>query len=93
MKKIVCPGYGCASRRVHFERPDEERGPQIIEVRDDWPENRPVYCSDTCALLAGYITLKYKEPCPKCKAQNITVSHGDNFVCLEPEIKSVEEIK
>lgn len=42
-------GYGCAERRIHHERPDTPRGPQYVEVPDDY--EGPAFCSITCKLL------------------------------------------
>lgn len=51
LKRVVC-GYDlCSKRRPHHERPDEERGPQLVEV-PWWYEGR-AYCSMTCAIMGG----------------------------------------
>lgn len=94
MKKVVCPGPACQSRRVHHQRQDEPRGPQMVQVSDDWPEGRPAHCSMTCALIDGFMTLAYVEEgegCPKCWAQGINIKHREDYKCLEPEV--VVEVK
>ena len=88
MKKIVCQAPGCQSRRKHWSDPDSSRGPQMVEVPDDWPSGRPAFCSMTCALLAGYMTLEYvteETACPKCLAQGSKVKHGQDYRCQQPE--------
>jgi hypothetical protein len=51
--KRLCVAYGCQQQRRHHEDPETERGPQFVEVPDDYPADRPVYCSMTCAMLSG----------------------------------------
>ena len=58
MKK-PCAYTQCGKYRSHWERPDEERGTQYIEVPDDY--EGLVYCSITCAVLAGVLKLKQDE--------------------------------
>ena len=90
MKKVVCPGPGCQARRIHHERQDEPRGPQYIEVPDDWPAERPAFCCMTCALQVGYTTLHFvtkENACPKCWAQGVEEMHGPNYKCWRPEIE------
>jgi hypothetical protein len=53
MKRRECKAYGCSVQRRHHEDPETERGPQFVEVPDDYPDDRPVYCSMTCAMLDG----------------------------------------
>lgn len=85
MKKVPCCGPGCADHRVHWCAPDTPRGVQLVEVADDW--NRPAFCSMTCAILGGYMKVSCDNPCPRCKAEGITVEHGDGYKCSEPEGK------
>lgn len=90
MKKVVCPADGCQSRRIHHERQDESRGPQMVQVPDDWPEGRPAYCSMSCALMDGFTTLAYVkegEGCPKCWARGINNKHREGYKCWQPEIE------
>lgn len=61
VRKVVCSAYGCQSRRKHWCDPDTSRGPQLVEVPDDWPEWKPAYCSMTCALLSGAASLAYEK--------------------------------
>lgn len=91
MKEIVCPAPGCQGYRKHWCDPDTSRGPQIVEVPDDWPEGKPAFCSMTCALYAGYMTLEYvseENACPQCLAQGIKVKHSKDSKCVEPEIRT-----
>lgn len=39
--------------------PDEERGVQYIEVPFDYPEDKPAFCSITCAVMAGAMKLTH----------------------------------
>lgn len=62
-KFVICPAPGCQERRRHHEHPDEERGPQLIEVPDDWhPDQRPAWCSMSCAMMAGSMTASGPKP-------------------------------
>jgi hypothetical protein len=58
VKKLPCLAYGCAERRIHHDAPYQPRGTQYVEVPDDYPDDRPVYCSFTCAILSGAMKLK-----------------------------------
>ena len=92
MKNVVCSSEGCQLRRVHWCAPDTTRGKQMVEVPDDWPVNRPAFCSMTCSLEHGYTTLEYVEPgtgCTKCLRLGIDVKHGKNYVCVEGPADSV----
>jgi len=60
--KRPCCFERCGERRIHHERPHEPRGTQYFEVPDDYPIDKPVYCSLTCAISAGAISLKYEGP-------------------------------
>ena len=57
MKYVSCSSPSCSQRRVHHERPDEERGTQWVEVPD--AHEGKAYCSLTCALLDGAISLRH----------------------------------
>jgi hypothetical protein len=58
VKRIACAYDGCAQRRAHHERPDEARGVQYVEVPDDHPADREAFCSLTCAMLAGRLSVR-----------------------------------
>lgn len=45
----TCSYSGCGNRRVHWERPHENRKPVTFEVPDDVTEDIPVYCSLECS--------------------------------------------
>jgi hypothetical protein len=58
----------------------------MVEVPDDW--DKPAFCSMTCALAGGYMTLEYvteENACPKCLAQGVKVKHHGDYKCPEPE--------
>jgi hypothetical protein len=55
-KKLPCSGPQCSERRIHYERPDEPRGIQYVEVPEDFTGK--AYCSHTCAMLDGALKLK-----------------------------------
>jgi len=38
MKKVLCGYENCDQRRIHWERPEENRPHQTIEVTDDFNE-------------------------------------------------------
>lgn len=59
-KRVVCAYPECRLRRVHHERPDEPRGPQYVEVA--WNYEGKAYCSMTCAIMDGSMSLRYEEP-------------------------------
>lgn len=70
MPKQACAGPGCASRRIHHERPDEPRGRQMVEVPED--HKGLAFCSITCALLAGVVVARPKPEehrCGDCRRQ------------------------
>lgn len=56
MKNINCSYSDCGSRRIHWERPDEMRGQQRIEVDDN--HIGPMYCSISCACMDGYMSVR-----------------------------------
>ena len=62
MKKLPCKYEGCKDRRVHHEYPDTPRGVQYVEVPDDRTEKDPVFCSMTCAIMDGWMSVKYETP-------------------------------
>ncbi len=64
--KRPCSWAKCGERRIHHDRPDIMRGHQNVEVPDNYPEDFPCYCSMTCAISDGYLTLRYETP----EAQN-----------------------
>jgi len=78
-KLVPCTSteLGCAARRIHFERPDEPRGKQYVEVPESHDELMPAFCSWECAMYAGFMTMKYDAPeCSHCK-----VAHT-RWVCV-----------
>ena len=59
MKKIPCSYKHCDQRRIHFTIQDESRPRQMVEVDDD--HEGDAYCSLTCAILDGKMTLRNQE--------------------------------
>ena len=59
MKKIPCSYKDCDQRRIHFSIPDETRSHRMVEVKDD--HEGDAYCSLTCAILNGKMSVKNKE--------------------------------
>jgi hypothetical protein len=59
MRKLLCHGPGCADRRIHHERQDVPRGPQWVNVPDDF-KGQVAYCSLTCAAMDHRLT-PYRE--------------------------------
>lgn len=55
--KRACSYIDCGSRRRHHEDQDTPRGTQTVEVPDDYPADRQVWCSLTCAAMGGSIQL------------------------------------
>ena len=47
-KKIKCSGPGCENKRVHHERPDTPRGPQYLDVPEDYYGK--AFCSIECQM-------------------------------------------
>jgi hypothetical protein len=45
-----CSYSGCSDRRVHHERPYERRQHILVDAPEDWPEEKPVYCSIECSV-------------------------------------------
>ena len=82
MKKVPCNSGHCKDYRAHHERQDEPRGIVLVEVPDDYEYKygeKEAYCSLTCALIAGWISIKYCRPetdpcnargCKKCKNED-----------------------
>ena len=60
MKRLPCKHEKCGERRVHHDRPDTPRGVRFVDVPDDFTEDDPVFCSITCAVLDGWMSLKYE---------------------------------
>lgn len=48
MKLVPCSYIGCKYRRPHWERPDETREHQMVEVPDDYEGE--AFCSNECAV-------------------------------------------
>jgi hypothetical protein len=92
MKKLPCKAYGCAERRIHWTQPYEERGTQYVEVPDDYPDERPVFCSLTCAILGGYMTAHAPvEICWKCLvAHDREIEHHSGYKCWEPDVTETQ---
>lgn len=77
MKKIPCSYKHCDQRRLHFAIQDENRSRQMVEIADD--HEGDAYCSLTCAILDGKMTVgqhkkencvSYQEgglPCEDCQ--------------------------
>ncbi len=63
--KHPCSYSNCGGRRIHHEMPDEPRGTQMVEVPDDHPIDKPAYCSITCAVSAGAMSLKAEPTSPE----------------------------
>ena len=59
MKTIPCSYKDCDQRRVHFSIPDENRSHRMVEVKD--VHEGDAYCSLTCAMLDGKMSVKNKE--------------------------------
>jgi hypothetical protein len=57
MKTIPCSYKDCNQRRIHFSIPDENRDHQMVEVTDEH-DGGEVFCSLTCAILAGKMSVK-----------------------------------
>lgn len=55
MKKVPCSYHKCGEYRVHYERPDEQRGQQMVEVPDN--HEGKAYCSIACACLDGAMSM------------------------------------
>lgn len=51
--KRPCSYSACGFRRMHHEMHETPRGTQMVEVPDDFPQNKNVFCSFSCAMLAG----------------------------------------
>lgn len=60
MKKVKCACEDC--ERVERWTTGAPRGPQYVEVRDDFDEKKEkAFCSITCACYAGYMTLNKQQ--------------------------------
>jgi hypothetical protein len=51
-KEVQCSSRSCPLRRIHHEKPDHPRGPQMIEVPIDHPG--PWYCSIECSVYGKW---------------------------------------
>lgn len=60
-KKVIqcCDFDHCSLRRIHHERPDESRGLRTIEVDEGY--NEPWFCSMTCAIMAGFQSVRFED--------------------------------
>jgi hypothetical protein len=58
MKKVKCSGPGCSEKRVSWCNPDTPRGPQYVEVKEDYEGK--AWCSITCAVMGGAMSLKWE---------------------------------
>ena len=87
MKTIPCSYKDCNQRRIHFSIPDENRPRQMVEVADD--HEGDAYCSLTCAILDGKMTVENKHrkggcvfflevglPCEDCDLEGHAVMCG-----------------
>ena len=87
MKKIPCSYKHCDQRRIHFTIQDENRPRQMVEVDDD--HEGDAYCSLTCAILDGKMTVRNKHrkggcvfflevglPCEDCDLEGHAVMCG-----------------
>lgn len=82
MKKVPCAYKDCGERRAHWQTPDIKRGTVMIEVADDRPDDKPMYCSITCACLSGAMSIRrQKGYCTKCGFKLTLVGDNDH----EPE--------
>lgn len=60
MKKVPCTYSKCGLRRVHYTKPDIQRGAQYIEVPEDFQGQ--AFCSITCKMMHdGYNKIKETE--------------------------------
>ena len=58
MKTRICSHLQCGDRRVHWANQDTPRGPQKVDVKDDYPDTAPIYCSFSCAMSDGAFDVK-----------------------------------
>lgn len=79
--KVECNESSCQGHRVHWCDPDTPRGPQMVEVPDDWPKDRPAFCSMTCAIMGGYTKMLVENPCPNCLDAGDRVEHHSGYRC------------
>jgi hypothetical protein len=88
MKIVSCSYINCGLRRPHWTRPDEYRGSNLIETEDNFEGE--IYCSFTCAILAGKMSVKVREEQNDC--QQKSPSYDRDSSRLEPiETDSEEE--
>jgi hypothetical protein len=74
MKTIPCSYKDCNQRRIHFTNQDENRPHQMIEVESDYEGD--AYCSFTCAILDGKMSVKNEQPQNHKRAEYIIDSGG-----------------
>lgn len=55
---VTCSNPKCCERRVHHERTYENRPQQMVKVADDW-SGPYMFCSLTCAIVAGKFHLRH----------------------------------
>lgn len=56
MKKRPCAEPSCVNK-INWTT-DQPRGVVFVEVADDYPDDKPVFCSFECAAYAGYFDLR-----------------------------------
>ena len=64
MKKLPCSYKHCDQRRSHFTLQDENRPRQMVEVDDDFEGD--CYCSLTCMILDGKMSVRNKHKKENC---------------------------
>lgn len=71
---VPCSYSQCAQRRLHFTTPDQDRSHQMVEVDDSCKGK--VYCSFTCAILDGSMSVKGGQTYNYKKTEYIIDSQG-----------------
>ena len=64
MKKLPCSYKHCDQRRSHFTLQDDYRPRQMVEVDDDFEGD--CYCSLTCMILDGKMSVRNKHKKENC---------------------------
>jgi hypothetical protein len=64
VKKRACSYNRCHTRRADFLHPDDNRGIQYVDVPDDYPDDKPAYCSTSCGAMDKNYNVKPKDPKP-----------------------------
>ena len=59
MPKDYCRNPLCWERRRHYEDQDTPRGQQAVETDIQLSPEDPAFCSFTCAIMDGWMTVKY----------------------------------